>query len=355
MSVPMSRHFDESHSPGTSGPETATDEQLLDAFVQARDTAALGVLVRRHGPMVWGVCRRLLQNDANAEDAFQSTFLVLVRKAATIRDKQTVGNWLYGVARKVALKLRSSAVRQRTREIPMSEFPDPTAEGQQLWNDIQPVLDEELERLPAKFRAVIILCDLQGLTRKAAALCLGIPEGTVAGRLARGRNLLCDRLKRRGIVVTGSVLATLLSTHCAMASVPTLLYSATLKSACLLLGKYSVASCLLTIAALVFVARLGSYADSTRMQPSMPVQEKAQAAIRQAPAVSSYDLAIATNPRCLTFNRSEKCNACHASPVRPRSSPRIVVSEPQETIAAWPLSRRSAEPHVDSLIATLSE
>src|SRR5215470_659777 len=148
-----------------------TDEQLLVRFIEHREQAAVAALVQRHGPMVWGVCRRILRNHHDAEDAFQATFLVLVRKAVSIRQRETMANWLYGVAHQTAM-------------------PEPQAPEQDTRNDLQPLLDQELSRLPDKYRVAIVLCDLEGKTRQEAAQQLGLPEGTLAARLARGRVLL---------------------------------------------------------------------------------------------------------------------------------------------------------------------
>src|SRR5437764_2768188 len=128
--------------------EQHTDGQLLDSFVRCRDRVALEALVRRHGPMVWGVCRRVLRNHHDAEDAFQATFLVLVRKAASIRARELVANWLYGVAHQTALKARATAAKRKGRERQVTEMPEPAAAEQDLWQDLQPLLDADLSRLP---------------------------------------------------------------------------------------------------------------------------------------------------------------------------------------------------------------
>src|SRR5262249_40853037 len=149
-------------------------------FLERRDEAALAALVKRHGPMVWGVCRRLLSHH-DAEDAFQATFLVLVRKAASVVPRRMVGNWLYGVAHHTALQARRTAARRKARERQVTEMPEPAVTDQDLWRDLRPLLDEALSRLPDKYRAVIVLCDLEGKTRRETAGQLGVPEGTVAG------------------------------------------------------------------------------------------------------------------------------------------------------------------------------
>ena len=210
-----------------------TDGQLLEDFISRRDEAALAALVRRHGPMVWGVCRRVLRNHHDAEDAFQATFLVLVRKAASIASREMVANWLYGVAHQTALKARATAAKRRARERQVTEMPEPAVAEQDLWHDLQPLLDQELSRLPDKYRVVIVLCDLEGKTRKEAARQLGVPEGTVASRLARARAMLAKRLARHGLAVSGGALAAVLSQNVASAGVPTSVVSSTIKAASL--------------------------------------------------------------------------------------------------------------------------
>jgi RNA polymerase sigma factor (sigma-70 family) len=212
-----------------------TDGQLLGCLIERRDEAAFAALVKRHGAMVWGVCRRLLTHH-DAEDAFQATFLVLFRKAASIRPREMVANWLYGVARQTALQARRTAARRRARERQVVEMPETAVEEPDRWHDLQPLLDEELSRLPDRYRGLIVLCDLEGKTRKEVARQLGCPEGTVAGRLARARALLAKRLARHGLVVSGGVLTAVLSQNVASAGVPTSVVSSTIKAASLFAG-----------------------------------------------------------------------------------------------------------------------
>ena len=210
-----------------------TDGQLLEDYISRREEAALAALVRRHGPMVWGVCRRVLRSYHDAEDAFQATFLVLVRKATSIASGELLANWLYGVAYQTALNARGAAARRRARERQVAEMPEPAVSEQDLCRDLQPLLDEELSRLPDKYRVVIVLCDLEGKTRKAAALQLACPEGTVAGRLTRARVMLSKRLARHGVMLSGGALAAVLSPNAASAGVPAALVSSTIKAAAL--------------------------------------------------------------------------------------------------------------------------
>jgi RNA polymerase sigma factor (sigma-70 family) len=181
--------------------------------------------------MVWGVCRRMLPSQQDAEDAFQATFLVLVRKASSVVPREMVANWLYGVAHQTALKARTTTAKRRAREKQVTAMPEPAMEQEELWQDLRPVLDQELSRLPDKYRAVIVLCDLQGKTRKEAARHFHLPEGTVATRLATARTMLAKRFARSGLAVPGAALAVLLSQKAVSASVPHPVVSATIKAA----------------------------------------------------------------------------------------------------------------------------
>jgi RNA polymerase sigma factor (sigma-70 family) len=182
-----------------------TDGQLLDYFLALRDDVAFEALVRRHGPMVLGVCRRVLRHVHDAEDAFQATFLVLARKAAGVRPRDRVGAWLHGVAYRTATKARALAARRKAREGRLRERALPAA-AEHVPPDVPPLLDQELSRLPEKYRAPIVLCHLAGQTRGQAARRLGLSEGTLSSRLARGRDLLRRRLDRRGVSLGAGVL-----------------------------------------------------------------------------------------------------------------------------------------------------
>jgi RNA polymerase sigma factor (sigma-70 family) len=207
-----------------------SDGQLLGGFIERRDEAAAAALVRWHGPMVWGVCRRVLGNGHDAEDAFQATFLVLVRRAAAIAPRGMVGNWLYGVAHQTALKARAMRAKRPARERQVTAMAEPRMERHDPRDDLQAVLDQELSRLPDKYRAAIVLCDLEGKTRKEAAQHLGVPDGTLAARLARGRTMLGKRLARQGVAVPSGALAAMVLPDEATAGVPTSVVSATIKA-----------------------------------------------------------------------------------------------------------------------------
>jgi RNA polymerase sigma factor (sigma-70 family) len=211
-----------------------TDAQLLECFVSRRDEAAFEILVRRHGPMVLGVCHRALHNIHDAEDAFQATFLVLARKAPSIGQRELVANWLYGAAYRAALEAKAARRRVRERQVSVMPEPEVVAEAQDR-ADLRPVLDQELSRLPDRYRVPVVLCDLQGRTRKDVARQLGIPAGTLSGRLTTARRLLARRLIRRGCAPAGGALAAL-SQGVASACVPSPLVVSRVKAASLLVA-----------------------------------------------------------------------------------------------------------------------
>ncbi|MCI0377870.1 MAG: sigma-70 family RNA polymerase sigma factor, partial [Gemmataceae bacterium] len=196
---------------GRAGPETVrelSDADLLQRFAARRDQAAFEMLMGRHGPMVFGVCRRLLLQEPDAEDAFQATFLVLVRMAGTIGKRGSVAGWLHRVALRLALAVRAdSAKRSRGRrlDIEMEQLPNVHADTPAC--DLRPVLDEELNRLPEKYRLPVILCYLQGKTCEETAAELGCPKGTVTVRLMRAKERLRGRLARRLGLAGGAMLA----------------------------------------------------------------------------------------------------------------------------------------------------
>jgi RNA polymerase sigma factor (sigma-70 family) len=207
-----------------------SDAELLKLYLRHRDEAAFEALVRRHGPMVLGVCRRVLRNGHDAEDAFQAALLVLVRKAPTLRSPELVANWLYGVAYRTALEAKKMAAKRRTKE---AKAASSTSTPEDAWANLRPVLDQELERLPNKYRSVLVLCDLEGKTRKEAARQLGWPEGTVASRLASARQTLARRLVRHRLALSEACVAGLVSQN-ALASLTPDLIASTIRAATLL-------------------------------------------------------------------------------------------------------------------------
>jgi RNA polymerase sigma factor (sigma-70 family) len=206
-----------------------SEGQLLDQFVGQRDAAAFAALVQRLGPMVWGVCRRVLGCHHDAEDAFQATFLVLARKAAVVMPRDMVANWLYGVAYRTARKAKTMTDRRRAREKQVPTMPEPQAPAPDPWRDLEPLVDQELARLPDKYRSAIIFCDLEGKTRKEAARQLRIPEGTLSSRLTTAREKLARQLARHGVTLSAAAVATLLAQNAASASIPSSVVSILIK------------------------------------------------------------------------------------------------------------------------------
>ncbi|WP_435011170.1 sigma-70 family RNA polymerase sigma factor [Tundrisphaera lichenicola] len=181
------------------GAPPSGDRALLERFLATGDESAFEALVARHGPMVRGVCRRLLSSPHDADDAFQATFLVLVRKAGRLHDADRLGPWLYGVASRVATKARAREARHRHQQTVPPEGLHSRDGGNTDLIDVRPILDAELARVSAKLRDVLVLCLLEGATAEEASLQLGCPVGTVKSRLARGRDALRTRLIGRGV------------------------------------------------------------------------------------------------------------------------------------------------------------
>lgn len=210
-----------------------SDGQLLERFLGQHEEAAFAALVQRHGPMVLGVCRRILGNAADADDAFQVTFLTLASKARTLRHRPALSSWLYRVAYLVSLRARLRSVRRRAQEsqVMVAAGADPASETAR--RELESMLDEELHRLPEKYRAPLVLCGLQGKTGDEAARALGWPIGSLSRRLAKGRELLRQRLARHGFAIPASGLAVLLTEN-AVAAVPERLAETTVGHALLL-------------------------------------------------------------------------------------------------------------------------
>lgn len=216
---------------GGPAPSGTTDGQLLERFALHQDAAAFEALVQRYGALVLGVCRRVLDDPNDVADAFQATFLVLVRKAATLDRRRPLLNWLYTVAHHAALK----AARKRRHEPLAAALTMPSADDH-AWNELRPLLDAEVSQLPARYRAPILACYFEGKTHEEAAEQLGWPIGTVKGRLARAREVLRQRLTRRGVGLTAVALGTLLTERAAPAAVPAAFQAQTLLAAQLLLA-----------------------------------------------------------------------------------------------------------------------
>src|SRR5579883_622807 len=220
-----SRHFRTLYGLGEVG--DLTDGQLLERFVAGRDEAAeagFAALVERHGPMVLRVCRQILRDAHDAEDAFQATFLVLARRAGSVRQRGSVASWLYGIAQRLAMRSRADTARRRAHERRRAERRAMTA-GYSASHDggeaeCWPELHEEVARLPEKYRESVVLCYLEGLTTEAAARRLGCAHGTVLSRLSRARARLRRQLTRRGLPLPAGLLAAGLSPEAAKAVVP---------------------------------------------------------------------------------------------------------------------------------------
>ena len=220
----VSRHLNTLFQCGAAG--QISDAELLEQFVASRDLAAeaaFAALVERHGVMVLGVCRRVLGNRDEADDAFQATFLVLARKASAIARREQLASWLYGVARHVALDARNRAGRQKAREKRWGAMRPVESPDQTVACELRTVLDEELARLPERYRAAIVLCELEGLSRREASARLGISEGTLSSRLARAKSGLRDRLTRRGFALSTAALASALTQDAHAVLLPPLL------------------------------------------------------------------------------------------------------------------------------------
>ena len=195
--------------------------------------------------MVLSLCRRILRNQQDAQDAVQTTFLVLVRKANSVKPRDLVGNWLFAVARQTAIRMRSKNAKRWWREKQVTIMPEPQSVNSASNDDLL-ILDQELSRLPEKYRIAIVLCDLEGKTQKQAARQLGWPEGTLGTRLARGRTMLAKRLAKHGVLLSVEALAAVLSQNMASAFLPPTLVSATVKAASMLAAGQTVATGLIS-------------------------------------------------------------------------------------------------------------
>ncbi len=216
---------------GSTDEPGSTDAQLLTRFAEQRDQQAFAELVRLHGPMVYGVCRRILRNHHDAEDAFQATFLVLARRGGSLARRALIANWLYVVAHHVSTKAHAAVNRRSARVLPINDVPEPMAVPATSWSELAPALDGELRRLADKYRVPVILCDLEGKTRKEAARQLGWSEATVTTRLTKARSVLAQRLARQGFALSVGTLAVLMSQHAASAAVPAALVASTITAA----------------------------------------------------------------------------------------------------------------------------
>jgi RNA polymerase sigma factor (sigma-70 family) len=277
-----------------------TDGQLMRHYVSSGDNAAFGILVGRHGPMVLAVCRRILRHAEDAEDAFQAAFLVLARKGNRVAGRQTIGGWLHGVAYHVALDVRRRGARRKAKEQQVEDMPHPLVTPEEDQHELLAVLDRELNRLPEKYRLPVVLCELEGRSRKEAARQLDLPEGTLSSRLGRARKMLARRMAAHGPAVTGASLTALFASEAGAACVTGPLVASTIRAAggvvsagvvalaegvlkAMLLTKIKAAALVLLLAASVGVG-------------SVTLTYRAMAAETQTKADATRTLARAANP-----------------------------------------------------------
>ncbi len=270
------------YSVGSAG--ELSDGQLLEQFAASRDEAIFELLVERHGPMVLQICRGMLGNSHDADDAFQATFLVLVRQAGSIRDRDSMASWLFGVARRIAARSRVDAARRRKHERRAAEMAS-RSDVQDESPGLGPVLCEEVAKLPEKYREVVVLCCFEGNSYQAAAQRLGRPIGTVKVRLSRARRLLLDRLTRRGLGLPAGAAVLGVSAETA-AGVPITLAQRTVRSvlepsasaASRLAAHYSRSTTLLTAlgaVTVVFAAAVVTLVPGVSLFRGLPTQQTA--------------------------------------------------------------------------------
>jgi zinc protease len=308
------------------------EAQLLERFLARGDEAAFEAILQRHGPMVLGVCRRVLDDPHDVADAFQATFLVLIKRARSIRERDALGTWLYGVARRVAVRARVNARRRNARERTGID-----AEGRDVdrrgsredrleAQELRSTIDAELERLPARYRAPVILCDLEGQTHEQAAAQLGCPVGTVKSRLSRGREQLRMRLVRRGVAPSVGLLAAMLAAESAHA-VPVELINLTLGAATRLVAGQAV---------MAGASSAGAATLTKGVLRSMSlVKIKLAAAALAAVALATTGFRVLVAP---ASNPAQAGRQEAAAPVSPRA-PTAASNQPADT----PPSERAVE------------
>ena len=204
-----------------SGADTPSDDRLLSRFLTERDENAFGAILARHGRLVWAVCRGVLSHDADAEDAFQATFLALVRNARQIREAKNLAPWLHGTATKIAKKARLTASRRNGREHRAAKQETaPSHVPDSSWDTTFEAVHDEIAKLPATLRGAFVLCVLEGERHHDAAVKLGVPIGTLSARVSRARQKLLDRLTARGLAPGVAFAALALGSSTGPAAVP---------------------------------------------------------------------------------------------------------------------------------------
>jgi RNA polymerase sigma factor (sigma-70 family) len=310
-----------------------SDSQLMDCFLSGRGRgeeaeAAFAALVGRHGPMVMGVCRRLLADPNDADDAFQATFLVLVRRAHSIARRDLLGNWLYGVAYRTARVARSRAARRRAKERQVIDmFQTGSSWGETDLGDLPTLLDEELSRLPEKFRLPVVLCELEGQSRKEVARRLGIPEGTLSSRLARARELLRGRLEKRGLALGAGTVAAALSRDTSAALVRPALVDSTVQAALHYAAGGAVSGSAAALAErtlkVIFLTKLKT--SAVTLLAAFAVASLAAVAVAQVRAAWDKPPSVAV-PGATPPSSARP---------RPRPLPDVVAAKQEKSAAAW--------------------
>lgn len=294
-----------------------TDGQLLEGYVARRDGAAFEAVVRRYGPLVYRVCRDVLNDPNDAEDAFQATFLVLVRRAESIRDGDALGRWLYETASRIAIRAKVSSRRRLERETQGVDMVASGTEHELERRDLRPVVHAELNRLPESLRAPLVLCYLEGRSYEDAARRLRLPLGTLKGRLVKGRELLRHRLTRRGVTASAFLLLVLLTEEAP--AVPITLIESTVHSGALVAAQPVLPATIPDRVSELVQAELRQRAATTLGRVGIVLAASALIVLsvaRVAPAVSEPSIEWAQSI-LLHATHAEAAASCHASTPEP--------------------------------------
>ena len=295
----------------TSDLQGLRDDQLLSRFFHDRDDAAFAAILQRHGPLVYGVCQRVLGDANDAEDAFQATFLVLVRKGGTLREPSRLASWLYGVAQRVSRKVRAKAALRTRSERQASDMPTSTAASEMTLDELRSILDEEISQLPQKYALPLVLCYLEGKTNAEAAEQLGWPEGSMSRRLSKARDLLRSRLSRRGLALSAALIASVFARR-ATAAIPRHLLGTTVESARLVAQGVNVADVASPACAAAVEELVVGTAMTSRFTVSAILAVTALVVVLGV-AAWQFDSAAHAAPR-FTFFRGSSHHALSATP-----------------------------------------